>query len=171
MGHGVDLGVDKLVARAEGLLEGVAAGVGAGFAFVDFRLTSQPADMAVVVSDLAERAVLGQVVNPAVADVKEIESFGSYPAKAQGGAHARAFLVGGAELRQILVNECGEFVQQVGESKAETGASELKSAWAQLGDAIDGDAAGELTGASSADAIADGENQVGGGEGYLAGFP
>jgi len=53
---GAELGFDELVAAAERFLEHVPARVRAGFAFGDFSLTQQPADVSVVVSELFDAA-------------------------------------------------------------------------------------------------------------------
>ena len=47
---GAELRVHELISAAEGFLEDAAAGMGAGFAFVDFAVAKQPADVRVVVA-------------------------------------------------------------------------------------------------------------------------
>ena len=88
---GADLGVDELVVGAEAFLESGAAWVVAGFALGDLAVAAEPADVGVVVGDLAEGAGGAfEVVDAAVADVAKIEPLGGEPAEAEGGAHAVA---------------------------------------------------------------------------------
>lgn len=167
---GADVRFEELVTAAEGLLEGAAAGVGAGLAFVDAAVTAEPADVAVVVGDLGEAALFGKVVDAAVADVGEIHPFGGEPGEAEGGAHASAFLVAGAEAGDGAVDGGEEFGEDVVEAAGEAEGGDVEAAGEEAGDFLDGDAAGEFAGFGSAHAIADGEDEIGFGEGGLAGF-
>src|SRR5260221_6883791 len=168
---GADLGFDKLVAGAEGFLEGGASRMMAGFAFVDLSLAEEPADVGVVVAELLDAALPGQVVDAAVADMAEVDPAGGEPAQTQGGLHAAGLVVAGADEGERLVDFAEEFGEDFGVAGFESHGRLPEGAGEEVGDFIDGDPAGEFPGLRAAHAVADGENEVGGaGEGF-AGFP
>ena len=97
VGDGANLGIDKLVAAAEGLLQGGAARMLAGLAFAELSVAVEPADVGVVLAELLDFfAGRGKVINPAVADMGEVHPAGREPAEAQRGLHTVDLLVAGA---------------------------------------------------------------------------
>ncbi len=165
-----DVRIDELVAGAEGLLEGVAARVGAVFAFVHFSGAAELADERVIVGDLGEAALAGKVVDAAVADVAEVHPTRREPGEAERAAHAGAFLVGVAQFEEVVVDVGEELGKDVLETAGKAGGAEAEGAREETRNAIDGDAAGELAGFGAAHAVADGEDEIGAGEGGVAGF-
>lgn len=163
-GDGADLGRDELVAGTQGLVEGVAEGVGAGFAFVYFSGTLQPTDMAVIVTELLQAgrgiARCGKKIEAAVAQMGEVEPTGNDPSKSEGGPHAGAFLVLGAEVVDGLIDVGVELFKQVGKAGREPGGHTPVGFGEKAGNFFHGDAAGEFTGLGSSHAIADGKEEV-----------
>ena len=93
--------------------------------------------------DLGEPASAREIIDSAVADVREVHPLGCEPAEAQRGAHSGAFLVGEAEFQQVGVNFRDEFHEDIGESAVHPGGGEPEGARQEFCDAIDGNAAGE----------------------------
>ncbi len=56
VGDGADMGIDELVFGAEGFLKSIALGVVASFAFVEFAVALEPADVGVIVGELFDAA-------------------------------------------------------------------------------------------------------------------
>src|ERR1035437_5740728 len=170
MADRADMGFNELVAGAEGLVECVAPGMVAGLAFVELALAPQPADVAVVVRDLGDAAVAREVIDAAVAKMGEIHPLRREPPEAEGGAHAGAFLIGESKLEQVGVDLREQFPENFGESAVDAGGREAEGARQQLGDAVDGDEAGEVVGFRAAHVVDDGEGEIRARERGLAGL-
>ena len=72
--------------------------------------------MGVIVGELLEPARAGQVVDPAVAHVGEIEPARREPAEAERGAHPGALLVAEPEVEEVVVDVGKQLREDVGES-------------------------------------------------------
>lgn len=131
---GADLGADELVIGAERFLQGGAAGVVAGFALGELAIAAEPADVGIVVGDLAQGAGSAlEVVDAAIADVAKVEPLRGEPAEAEGGAHAEALLrvaaaevlEGGIDLSEELLEDLDEAGLDAGDILAERTRQEL----------------------------------------------
>lgn len=85
--EGSDLWRDELVAAAESLLHGFAARVVARFAFVDFAVAEEPADVGVIFGELGELGGGGSI-DSTVTNMTEIHAGAGEPAETEGGFHA-----------------------------------------------------------------------------------
>src|SRR5262245_54583282 len=94
-----ELGFDELIASAERPLQHVPPRMRPCFAFGNFPMAQEPADMRVVVAELLDGVRAGgQIVDAAVADVAEVHPTWGKPAQTQGGFHSEALLVAASEI-------------------------------------------------------------------------
>src|SRR5689334_6458743 len=104
----------------ERLLQGVASGMIAQFAFVDFSVAEKPADIRVVLAQLADAARRGEIIDPAVAEMGEIHPARREPREAESRPHPGAFIVALAEMNDGLVDLLDEFREDVIETRGKT---------------------------------------------------
>ena len=141
----------------------------AGFAFADFSLAQQPADVGVIGGELFNfRFSAGEMINPAVSDMAEIHAAGGKPAQAHGGLHAGAFVVAGAEIRQRPVDFAIQLLKRIFEALVEAGGGRLEGTRQQQGDFLHGNLAGIFAGLRAAHAVAHGKGKIVFGRGRLA---
>lgn len=169
VGNGANLRFDELVTAAERFLEDVAARMRARFAFVEFAVAEEPADVSVIVAELLYAAfALRQVINARVADVAEEHPTGREPAETEGGFHAAAFFVGIAHVSERAMRLAEKLGEDIGEAGLQAGGGLLEGAREEFGDFFNGDAAGEFAGVRPTHAIAHGEGEVGFSDGRFA---
>ncbi len=134
----------------------------AGLPLVDLPGPEKPADIRIVVAELLDRLLTrGQVVNPAVADMSEIDPPGSEPAHAQGRLHSRAFLVAAADKRQRPVDLVEQLRENIGEPGAQPLGRLLEGPGQQPRDFFHRDPAGELARLRPAHPVAHRKHEIG----------
>ena len=101
---GAEMRFGELMAGAEGLVEGIAQRVGAHFALVELALAVQPADVRVIVRELLAAGGARQVIDAAVAEMREVQPGRREPREAERRAHAGAFLVGKPQFQHVGVD-------------------------------------------------------------------
>lgn len=171
-GNGAELWIHKLLSSAEDFLEDVSSRMIAGLALVDIAFPKEPANVRVVVADLAQRVFASrEVVDTAVADVAEVHPSRREPAQTESCAHAGAFIVAFTKEKDVavdLVKKLGEYVVVTG-VEANGGLPEREGK--EACDFFDSDATGELTGLCATHAVAHCKCEVGGGGRGVADFP
>ncbi len=129
VGHGAELRVNELVVAAEGFLEDVATRVSTGFAFVYLSVAQEPVNVRVVLAELFDFAgPCWQIIDAAVADVREIHPARREPAQAQGRFHPGAFVVTVPHVGQRLVDFIEKLCEHVVDPGRQSGGGELERA-------------------------------------------
>ena len=102
----------------------------------------------------------GKIIDPAVSDMAEVHPAGGKPAHTQGGAHARAIRIGGAEVHQGFVNFGEKLFEHVLEIRGKPYCGSLEGRRKQPRDLFHCDSAGELSRHCPSHTIAYGKNEI-----------
>lgn len=152
-------------------MQAVSRGVVACLVFGEPAVAPEPAHECVVLGDLLHPTRCREVVDAAVADVREDHPPRREPAQAQRRAHAAAFLVALAEVGDGAVNLCEKFRKHVGATGADSRGGLLERTRHEARDLFHCDAAGKFAGHRATHAVAHGERHVRAVQRRIAEFP